>query len=254
MPEKVKENAQKLIDNDYDKSDGKAFLRNANYLANSLEVNKMKSRHMKVVTEDISNMVEEEEKSPQLNINKNTNFESNKAYLITQKNDTVLVAINTSDIATIGYGIKTIQYDNNKTPIGSRVKKAKDCKELLFVNGIHFKKIKFKESSVKPEYVNLEQATLEGATDKLCKVLFESDKISLYQFNNKEFVIVPAGSEKGKSTSGMSFVFGFKKNLAKLAKECPAVAKRAKEYKNSEESLLQFCNDLTNCKAVESGE
>lgn len=252
MPEKVKENAQKIIDNGYDKSDGKRFLREAEALAKSLDKNKMKSRHMKVLTEDISNMKEEEDAKEVSQQPKTAfNLELNKAYLITQKNDTVLVDMNTSDIAKIGYDLRTIQYDTNGTPIGTRIKKAKGCKELLFVDGLHYKNIKFKESSIKSGSVSVGQAAFGSATDKLCKVLFESDRIGLYKFNNKELVIVPAGSENGKSTLGMSFVFGFKKNLAKLAKDCPEVAKQAKEkaYKNTEESLLKFCNDLSNCKS-----
>lgn len=252
MPEKTKEYGQKIIDNDYDKSDGRRFLRSAVSLAKTLEENKMKSRHMKILTEDISNVKNEEEEREVLSQQPKTayNLELNKAYLITKKNDTVLVDMNTSDIAKIGYDLKTIQYDANGTPIGTRIKKAKGCKELLFTDGLHYKNIKFKESSVKSSSVDVAQAVLGGATDKLCKVLFESDKISLYKFNNKELVIVPAGSEKGNSTLSMSFVFGFKKKLAKLAKDCPAVADKAKakKYKNTEESLLKFCNELSDCK------
>lgn len=252
MPEKVKENAQKLIENGYDKSDGKRFIRYAESLTKTLEANKMKSRHMKVLTEDISNVKEEVKETPQ-QPKPSSNLELNKAYLITKKNDTVLVDINTTNIAKIGYDIKTVQYDNNGTPIGTRIKKAKGCKELLFIDGLHYKNIKFKESSIKSGAVNVGQA-LGGATDKLCKVLFESDKINLYKFNNKELVFVTPGSDKGKSTSGMSFVFGFKKNLMKLAKNCPEVAKKAKAktYKNTEESLLKFCNDLTDCDTSKS--
>ncbi|MGB1041873.1 MAG: hypothetical protein ACPGU6_00635 [Tenacibaculum sp.] len=248
MPEKVKEYGQKIIDNNYDKSDGKRFIRYADALSKSLETNKMKSRHMKVVTEDISNAIAEEEAPKKEAVVED--IELNKAYLITQKNDTTLVDINTKDIARIGYDLRTVQYDTTGRPIGTRIKKAKGCKELLFTDGLHFKNIKFKESSVKSGSVDVGQAVLGGATDKLCKVLFESDKISLYKFNNKELVIVPAGSDKGSSTLSMGFVFGFKKKLAKLAKDCPSVAEKAqkKQYKNTEESLLQFCNDLTSCK------
>lgn len=252
MPEKVKEYGQKIIDNDYDKSDGKRFIRYAESLKESLDKNKMTSRHMKVVTEDISNVVEEAEEVAESN--EKPNLELNKAYLITQKNDTTLVDVNTSDIASIAYDLKIVQYDNNGSPIGTRIKKANVCKEIVFVDGLRYKNIKFKESSVKSGSVDVAQVALGGATDKLCKVVFESDKIGLYKFNNKELVILTPGEEKGKSTSGMSFVFGFKKNLAKLAKDCPAVAKKAeaKEYKNTEESLIKFCQDLTNCGSDEA--
>lgn len=48
-PEKAKEYAQKIIDNDYDKSDGKYFNRIANKLIEKFEANKIKTRHFAVV-------------------------------------------------------------------------------------------------------------------------------------------------------------------------------------------------------------
>ena len=252
MPEKVKEYAQKLIDNDYDKKDGKNLIHYADELIKSLEINKTKTRHMQVLTEDVSNVPEEEEEKPAAA----TNMELNKAYLITKENDTTLVDIKTSDISTIGYKLKTVEYDNNGTPIGSRVKSAKKCKELVFVDGLHYRNIKFKESSIKSGAVDVGQVALGGATDKLCKVLFESDKINLYLFNNSELVILPAGSEKGKSTLGTGFVFGFKKNLTKFAEGCPTVIEKVanKEYKNNQESLLKFCNELSKCSSTPTQE
>ncbi|WP_422089700.1 hypothetical protein [Tenacibaculum ovolyticum] len=249
MPQKVEEYAGKLIENDYDKSDGNSFLRTAVSLSTSLEKNNMKSRHMKIVTEDISNL-EEEKKEEVPEFKANQEFELNQAYLITKENDTTLVDINTKDIEKIGYSFRNVQYNKNGSPIGTRVKQAKGCKELLFVEGLHYKNIVFKEASKKPGSVKLTQGVLGGVNDKLCRVLFESDKINLYKFNNKELVIVMPESEKGKSTSAMGFVFAFKKKLAKIAEDCPEVAKKAmtNRYKNNEISLLKFCNDLTNCK------
>ncbi|WP_025667609.1 hypothetical protein [Aquimarina megaterium] len=246
MPEKVKEYAQKIIDNNYDKKDGKYFIKKADQLIKSLETNKTNTRHMKVLTEDLSNVPEEEEEKEEA-----TDIELNKAYLITKENDTTMVDIKSSDIASIGYKLKTVEYDQNGTPIGSRVKSAKKCKELVFVDGLHYRNIKFKESSIKSGAVDAGQMVLGGATDKLCKVLFESDKINLYLFNESEMVILPAGSEKGKSTMAAGFVFGFKKNLTKYAEGCPTVIEKIanKEYKNNQESLLKFCNELTKCSS-----
>ena len=247
MPEKVKEYAQKIIDNDYDKSDGKGFLRNADELIETLKRNEMDSRHMKVLTEDLRNdVVEEEEEKIVVEEQSKENqisLELQKAYLISAKNDTLLVNINSNDISKIGHTLKTVQLDSKGELVGVLTKNASDCKEVLFIDGTRYKNIKFEESAAK-------SGTDTSSSDKLCKVLFESDKIGLYKFNETELVILPAGSEKGVSTSGMSFVFGFDKNLAKIAKDCPAVAKKAgeKKYKNTEESLLKFCEELTNCE------
>ncbi len=250
MPDKVKEYGQKIIDNDYDKSDGRRFLRYAESLKESLDINKMKSRHMKVVTEDVSNAIDETEDEKTEEVKAKPKLDLIKAYLITKKSDTILVEIKKKDIGKIGYDIATVAYDNDGTLIGTKVRKASLCKELLFVDGTHYKNIKFKESSVKSGSADVGQMVLGGATDKLCEVIFESEKIGLYKFNDKELVLVPGGSDKGKSTQSVGFVFGFRKKLAKMAKDCPDVAQKAKkkEYKNNEKSLTQFCEDLTNCK------
>ncbi|MBQ4802585.1 hypothetical protein J8L88_06920 [Aquimarina sp. MMG015] len=241
-PEKVKEYAQKIIDNDYDKSDGKYFNRIADQLIEDFKANETKSRHFEVVTEDLSDQEEDQNDI-------STDIEVNQAYLITKENDTTLVDIKTSDINKIAYSLKTVEYDQNGKPFGTRVRKAKKCKELVFIDGDHYRNIKFKESSIKNGEVDAGQMILGGATDKLCKVLFESEKINLYLFNNKELVILPAGSEKGKSTMSTGYVFGFKKNLTKLAEGCTVVQEKIanKEYKNNQEDLLRFCKELTNC-------
>ncbi len=251
MPEKVKEYAQKLIDNDYDKGDGKNFIKMADRLAKKLEVNKVNSRHMQVLTEDLSNVPDEEEEEEKEEKKAAPVFDLNKAYLITKENDTLLVDIKTEDIAKIGYTIKTVEFDSNGAPVATRNKSAKKCKELLFTDGLHFKNIKFKESAIKGGAVDATQMALGGASDKICKVLYESDKIGLYLFQDSEIVILPAGSEKGKSTLSTGFVFGFKKNLAKLAEGCPAVQEKAKnkEYENTQESLIKFCDELTKCSS-----
>ncbi|NER18705.1 hypothetical protein [Spongiivirga citrea] len=55
QPEKVIEYSEKLIANNYDKSDGKSMIKYANALRKDLDKNQVKSRHFKVVTEDRSN-------------------------------------------------------------------------------------------------------------------------------------------------------------------------------------------------------
>ena len=248
MPDKVREYANKIITNDFDKTEGKGFLRSADALTKTLKTNQTTTRHMQVLTEDISNLQIEEEQPAPVNIAApNPEMELNKAYLITKDNDTLLVDINTSDISTIGYKLKTVEFTKAGTPIATRAHNAKNYKEVLFVNGLHFKNIAFTESSSKPDIVD---TALNNANNKLCRVLFESKKIGLYHFNDKELVIKTPTQEKGKSTMGASFVFGFNKNLSKYAEGCAAVVEKVsnKAYQNNAESLLSFCKDVTACK------
>lgn len=247
MPEKAKEYAQKIIDNDYDKGDGKKMNRWSDALLKKFKANKTTSRHMEVVTKNLSNEPdEEEEEAAPASTPSN---ELSKAYLISKESDTLMVDVLKSNLNSIGYDIKTATYDTSGNIIGSKVVMANKCKEVLFVDGTHYKNINFKESSLKEGAVSGSKL-LAGSSEKLCKVLFESEKIGLYLFDNKETVIVPAGSEKGKSTLSTGYVFGFKKNLSKLAAGCPTLLDKVKkkEFKNNKEDLLKFCEELSSCQ------
>ncbi|OBQ55133.1 hypothetical protein JJL45_04445 [Tamlana sp. s12] len=241
MPEKTKEYGQKIIDNDYDKSDGKNFISMADDLLEKFEANKIKTRHFEVVTEDLSNEEEPEEESDALEIV--------KAYLVSKAGDTTLVDMETKDISKIAYQIRTIQYDDNNAFVGTKIKNAKKYNEVLFLDGTHYKNIPFKESSIKGESIDAGQMLLGGASEKLCKVIYESKKLNLYMFNNEETVILTPDSDKGKSTMSTGFVFGFKKKLMKIAEGCPEIVAKAEnnEFKNTPEELVRFGKELNEC-------
>lgn len=243
-PEKVREYANKIIDNSYDKFDGKRFSDNADYLAKSLQDNQMNSRHMKVVTEDVSNIIEEEEDTEK--VKEVSNIELEKAYLVTKTNDTILVDIRKDDVLKIAKDVAVVSYDADGVALGTKKQKASTLKELLFVEGLHYKTVKFKESVSKKAGIKISKT----ATSKLCEVLFESEKIGLYKYKGKELVLLTKGSEKGISTSSIGFVFGFNKKLAKIAGDCLSVIEKTKRkaYKNKEESLIKYCEDLSKCK------
>jgi len=247
MPEKAKEYAQKLIENDYDKGDGKSLNRMSDELLEKFAANKTTSRHFKVLTEDLTNQEEEPEVAAQPA--SKPGLEVVKAYAISKQNDTTLVDMETKDISKIAYEIRTVQYADNGTPVGTLIKSAKKFSEVLFTDGTHYKNVLFKESSIKGDAVGVGKM-LSGAKEKLCKVLFESDKINLYLFNNEEPVILKAGSDKAKSTLSTGFVFGFKKQLAKLAEGNPELVEKAKnkEFKNTPEDLMRFCEALASSK------
>ena len=242
MPEESKVYAQKLIDNDYDKSDGKYFIRRADELITKFKANDTNTRHFEVLTEDLSNIVEEPvvdepEESSSLNL------ELIKAYLVSKAGDTTLVDMDTKDIKNIAYKMNIVRYADNGTPIGTEVRSAKELNEVLFIDGTHYKNVNFKES-------NTSQEGLNGTQEKLCKVLVESNKINLYLFNEEEPVIVTPNNETGTSTLSKSYVFGFNKNLAKLAEGNSALIEKVhnKEFKNTIEDLVKFCNELASSK------
>ncbi|MBQ0740922.1 hypothetical protein J9332_42275, partial [Aquimarina celericrescens] len=86
-----KEYANKLIENDYDKGDGKRIITSADKLINLFEVNKTNSRHFEVITEDVSNepmitevVVEAEAEDTS---------EKSIAFLITAQNDTLQTTV-----------------------------------------------------------------------------------------------------------------------------------------------------------------
>ncbi|MCL5126777.1 hypothetical protein [Algibacter sp. L4_22] len=248
MPEESKIFGQKLIDNDYDKSDGKNFIRISDNLLSKFKANETDNRHFEVVTEDLTN-IEDEPEAEEESVSDNK-LELVKAYLISKAGDTTLVDMETKDIKQIAYELRTVQYTTDGTPIGTEVKSAKGFNEVLFVDGTHYKNIAFKESSVKGDAVNAGQLLLGGSSEKLCKILYESEKLNLYLFNNEETVIFTPGSKKGKSTLSTGFVFGFKKNLIKLAEGCASLIEKAenKEFKNTPEDLIKFAKELASCE------
>lgn len=239
--EKAKEYAEKLIANDQGKASGKTMLRSVNRLTKLFNLNKVTTRHMKVVTKNTANVVEEK---PTAEVE--FKGEIVKAYLVDQKNDTLIVDIKKSNIKEIKYSVRTAVSDTSGRIIGDKEVKGYACKELLFLDGTHYKNIKFNESSS----VKSGSSLLADTSQKICKVLYESDKIGLYLFDEKETVILPVGAEKGKSTQATSYVFGFKKNLLKLAEGCDALKAKIenKEFKNTAESLEAFCKELSACK------
>lgn len=238
MPEEAKIYAQKLIDNDYDKSDGKYFIRIADQLLERFNANDTNSRHFEVLTEDLSNIVEEPTIA-EPEASSSLNLELIKAYLVSKTSDTTLVDMDTKDIKNIAYKMNIVRYADNGTPIGTEVKSAKELNEVLFVDGTHYKNIEFKETTASQETIN-------GTQEKLCKVLVESNKINLYLFNEEEPVIVTPNNETGTSTLSKSYVFGFNKNLAKLAEGHPELIEKVnnKQFKNTIEDLVKFCNEL----------
>ncbi len=226
---KCKEYATKLIENNYDKSDGKYFLRIANALDKKLVTNKTSSRHMEIVTEDLGG-VSDNNSVGQSDKSKKSSKEL--VYLITQSQDTIKAVARNFDEALIGYGIEL--FVNNKP----KYYKSEECKTLAIPSVGTFKAIKFKDA-----------ATSKGGL-KLVKELFSSSKISLYEFQNKELVLKLPKNQLGTSLMSADFAFGFNKALIKFSAACPSVLTRIEnsEFSSTKESLIEFCKAVSKCE------
>ncbi len=235
-PYKTREYALKMIDNDFNPSEGRSWLSKADQLKEKFEINQTLSRHFDIATEDLTDI----ELSPFAD--ENTVKEVEKpidniiAYLITTANDTIAAQIAKTDISNIGYHVD-LQVQDENGAVRTTPFKAEDCKTLALGNGDMYKTIKFEEAS------NSQNAP------KFVKTIHESEKIGLFLFDGKELVIKTPDNEIGTSTLTSDFVFGLGKKLAVYAEDCSGLAERANknEFKNNQESLLEFCQALSDC-------
>jgi len=243
QPEKTRAYALKMIENDFRPSDGRSWLEKSEELEEKFKINQINTRHLNIITEDLtiyddSPFQEEEEKEKgERNKADEKPAENIIAYLITTANDTIATEISKPDISKIGYEVN-LQIKDQNGAIRTTAFKASDCKTLALGNGEMYKSIQFKEAS-------------DGQnTLKFAKTLHESSKIELFIYNEKELVLKKPTEENGISTLTSDFIFGLNKKLALYADDCTEVKDRAGkgEFKNNQESLLQFCKNLSDCK------
>lgn len=233
---KMKEYAQKLIANDYDKSKGKRFLKDADRLQRLMTVNIVRSRHFDILEDDTNNNSQEDtEETEEVDDTSNGIV----AYLITKANDTIQASISKKAIKKIAYSADLKVNDGTG---GYTIKnyKAQFCKTIALTNEDVYQVIEFDEADI---------SVSNSTPQKFAKVLFESAKISLFLFNEKELVLKFPNDSKGISTSSSAFVFGLNKKLATLATDCTTVLDKtnSKAYKNTVESLVEFCSDFSKC-------
>ncbi len=232
QPLKAKEYANKLIENDYDKGDGKRIINTADNLINLFETNKTNTRHFEVITEDVSNepvvtevLVEAEEDTSEKSI----------AFLITAQNDTLQTTVTVNELAKMSVVANLIGEGNER-----KMFEAQNTKKLVVANGDVYEAVDF-------------QSTLanDAATaPKFSKLLVEGEKINLYVHQGTEFLLQPKESTNATSTMSKNFVFGFNKELSSFSETCPALKTRvaAGEFKNTEEGLIKFAQELNSCE------
>jgi len=229
---KVKEYAQKLIANDYNKKAGRRFLKDAERLEKRMLVNIVNSRHFDIMNAEHNQDTDEQ----------NNGMDASDeivAFLITKANDTIQASINSKNIDKIAY-TANLKVNDGTGSFSIKNYKAQFCKTLALSNEEVYQVIEFDETNT----------SAFSTPQKFAKVLYESDKISLFLFNNNEFVLKLANNSKGISTMSSSFVFGFNNKLAKIAANCSTVLDKtnSKVYKNNTESLIEFCEDFSGCQ------
>ncbi len=258
MPDKALEYANKVIENDYDKKDGKRLIKDVEALKKAFEINKVTTRHFPVVTVDNSGSsaaeeeVMEDEEPEAVAEDKYIETVFTNADGSTVEGKLKIKVMPDTDISALDF---TKYYKNSVkvytlTDDGEAKSKNYFAREKasFVANGATYEAVKFNANSDKESQGNV--VSLDGAKFLFAKVLFKGKKLSLYKYK-KEFVLKKTGDKKGQSTSSLAYSIGFKKKLAKLAADCPDVAALAKEgsFSNTEESLLAFVQEYADsCK------
>jgi hypothetical protein len=248
-PTKSNEYCQKLIDNDYDKSDGKSMMDENNYLLDLLQANGIKTTHFPVETKNF--MFEEVVQST----NSNSSYSQSAPYSIETDQNYILAYILTIRKDTVtGYMPKsrglnlsdavTVSVKDFQGKFSERNFKANEVKKLILSNGEEFATVTFKVST------NNGGMSMSGATKKFVKEMFVGNKIGVYQYFNGEIIIKREDESEGKSNASASWMLGPKKQFAALAQDCPSLIERVnkKEFKNNLESILEFAQVLEDCK------
>ncbi|MCV6629885.1 MAG: hypothetical protein OIF50_08505 [Flavobacteriaceae bacterium] len=232
QPIKVKEYAQKIIDNNYDKSIGNFFHRIANQLIVDMKTNQTTTRHMEVVTEDLSNQ------PPMVFSNENT-LEKEEArlhfaYLINKNQDTIPAQIFQTELDKMSAEVLLKPEDKlSKKWVSHR---AANTQYIILENGDQYHSISFKTPGEKT------------ASPKFAKQLFAGKRSQLFLHQNQELVLYYKNVYQ--STRDKKFVFGFNKTLSDMAAACPSLQSKIHngEYKNNRERVVAFCQALENCE------
>lgn len=263
MMDEVIKYADLLIENDYDKYEGKNYKKYANSILEKFEANQITTRHFKVET--IDNTFTDNSQSVVVQEVESVKTEAKKVYLdaevITKNGETIegkvqtIVDGNTPEeqikVPTFNKYVKLYLLNDDDDDVTIKKYYAKDV-ESAVIGNVAFESVYFTtvgKQQVKGEVLDL-GSTLKGPASRFCRVLYKSDKIGVYQFD-KEFILKKPGDKKGASTSSMGYIIAFNKKLSKFASDCKIVSGQAKEgeFENSADSLAQFGREYTEeCK------
>lgn len=250
-PAKSNEYCQKLIANDYDKSDGETMLKANNELLTLFKVNQITNRHFTV---DTKNFIFEEKQpaysgnttsAPVTNAPYSIETDQNYilAYMLTIKKDTIAGYMHKSRAMNLSEAV-TVTVKDFQGKFSERNFKANEVSRLILSNGEEYATVSFRVS------VDNGGMTMASASKKFVKEMFTGNKISVYQYFNGEIILKMANESEGKSNASAGWMLGTKKRFEEMAKGCPSLLERVdkKEFKNNLESILSFAEALEACK------
>lgn len=250
-PTKSIEYCQKLIANDYDKSDGETMLKANNELLTLFKANQLNNRHFAVETKNFIF----EEKQPVYSGNTSSAPVSNApysietdqnyimAYMLTIKKDTIAGYMHKSRAMNLSDAV-TVTVKDFQGKFSERNFKANEVSRLILSNGEEYATVSFRVS------VDNGGMTMAAASKKFVKEMFVGNKIGVYQYFNGEVILKMANESEGKSNASAGWMLGAKKRFEEMAKGCPSLLERVekKEFKNNLESILTFAEALEACK------
>lgn len=251
LPKKSIEWSTRLVENEYDKSDGTSSIAESNNLINFFNVNKINSRHFPVETKNFFF----EEAVPNSTQNSSSYSASTAPYSIETDSNYILAYLATIKKDTIaGYVPKnrtlalsdviTLTVKDFQGKFSERTFKANEINRLTLSNGEEFATVSFKVA------VDNGGITMSGATKKFVKEMYVGKKMGVYQYFNGEIIVKGANESEGKSNATASWMMSPKKRFEEFAQGCPSLLARVekKEFKNNLESIIQFAEALDACK------
>ena len=244
------EYANKLIENDHNKSDGKSLVNKAKALKERFASNQTNTRHLEIITEDKTDYygindgyVSNNEPGGAFNPKEDPDY--SLSFVITNAGDTIPGYINVPELNKLGGILKAYvkDFEGKTTP---RSFGAHEVNLLLVGNGEKRYSVPFKEAEDA-----ISSSSFDRASYKFAKRLYHSKKISLYEYQGHELVIKKAKDKKGHSTSGAGWLMAFRKKLSGLVgDDCAELKERvkAKEFENNAISITEFMKAFNACE------
>lgn len=248
--ENAKIYGNKIIENDYDKGDGKRLIKRADQLAELFDKNQVNTRHFEIITEDKTgfnaveaNQVADNNQEDEEEFDAANHPDYSLSYVMMQSGDTLAGYVNMTKLTRLYNKLSVFVKDFEGKTV-PRTIAASEVDMVVFGNGEKLYTIPFKEAA---EAVTLNKA---NTGHKFVKRLYSSKYFKLYQFRNNELVIMQKGSKAGESTLSTKWALGFRKQLgAMLGETCPDLGERVKEkeFRNNSEDLIAFMKAYKEC-------
>lgn len=250
-PDETATYGAKIIENDYDKADGKSLDKKAIELRDVFAINKTNTRHLKILTEDKTDYYGAssnqfiDANDPDKSFDPKTDPDYSLSFVITNSGDTIPGYINMKKIDKLAGILKTYVKDLEGKPV-LRNFGAHEVNTLVLGNGEKRYTLPFKEAD---DAVTM--SSFDRASYKYVKRIYASKKINLYEYQSRELIIKKNTDKKGYSTSSSGWLMAFRKKLGNLlGEDCPELKERVKEkeFENNANSIVEFIKAYENCE------